>query len=111
MPQYSFRCDQCGSTQTIHSSIKDYPDVPNARCMACKAGEMKRDYKADKPQPAPMWPEHFNPSTGTVVRSRQQLQDDLNRGAEENFARTGIPSSPVVVDRADMPAFQKPEAG
>lgn len=107
MPQYSFRCDQCGSTQIIHSSIRDYPDVPNARCMACKAGEMKRDYKADKPQPAPMWPEHFNPTTGTVVRTRAQLQSDLDRGADEQYARTGIESRPVVVDRADMPAFQK----
>ena len=110
MPQYTFRCTGCGATQEIVSSIKDYDEYPMAGCVKCHAG-MKRDYKADKPQPAPMWPEHFNPSTGTVVRSRQQLQDDLNRGAEENFARTGIPSSPVVVDRADMPAFQKPEAG
>lgn len=106
MPLYSFRCDQCGNAQTISSSIRDYPDVPAAMCMVCKAGEMKRDYKADKPQPAPMWPEHYNPSTGTVVRSRRQMQDDLNRGAEEQFERTGIPSNPVVVDRADMPSFK-----
>jgi hypothetical protein len=108
MPLYSFRCDNCGAGQTINSSIRDYPDVPNARCMACKAGEMKRDYRADKPQPAAMWPEHYNPSTGTVVRSRRQLQDDLNRGAQEQFDRTGIPSSPVVVDRADMGAIAPP---
>lgn len=108
MPLYSFRCNLCDQTQTINSSIRDYPEVPNARCMACKAGEMKRDYRADKPQPAPMWQEHYNPSTGTVVRSRQQLQDDLNRGAEESFNRTGIPSSPVVVDRADMAALAPP---
>ena len=57
MPMYSFRCTNCGAGQTINSSIRDYPDVPNARCMACKAGEMKRDYRADKPQPAPMWPD------------------------------------------------------
>lgn len=107
MPLYTFRCDNCGHQTVINSSIRDYPDVPNAHCMECRSGELRRDYRADKPQPAPMWPEHYNPSTGTVVRSRQQLQDDLNRGAEENFNRTGIPSQPVVVDWADMPSFQK----
>ena len=56
-----------------------------------------------------MWPEHYNPSTGTVVRSRQQLQDDLNRGADDQFNRTGIPSSPVVVERGDMEAFRAEE--
>ena len=56
-----------------------------------------------------MWPEHYNPSTGTVVRSRAQLQSDLDRGAQEQFERTGIESRPVVVDRADMAALQPPE--
>lgn len=107
MPLYSFRCTVCHNSTTISSSISDYPDIPNAMCMRCKQGEMKRDYKADKPQPAPMWPEHYNPSTGTVVRTRRQMQDDLNRGAEEQYERTGIPSSPVVVDRADLPSFRK----
>lgn len=109
MPAYTFKCWSCGNRDNIVSSIKDYPSMPEARCMKCH-GEMVRDYRADKPQPAPMWQEHYNPSTGTVVRSRQQLQDDLNRGAEENFNRTGIPSSPVVVDRADMAALAPPEA-
>jgi hypothetical protein len=109
MPQYTFRCSECDNTQTISSSIREYPDVPNARCMVCKAGEMKRDYRTDAPQPAPMWPEHYNPSTGTVVRSRAQLQSDLDRGAQEQFERTGIESRPVVVDRADMAALQPKE--
>lgn len=107
MPLYTFKCKSCGNPHQIVSSIADYPTHPLAQCYNCH-GEMVRDYAADKPQPAPMWQEHYNPSTGTVVRSRQQLQDDLNRGAEENFNRTGIPSSPVVVDRADMAALAPP---
>ncbi len=108
MPMYTFRCTTCGARQEVVSSIRDYPERPNARCRAC-LGEMVRDYRADRPQPAPMWPEHLNPSTGTVVRSRKQLQDDMNRKADEQFERTGIPSRPVVVDRADMPTFQAPD--
>ena len=109
MPLYSFRCTNCDHTHVISSSIRDYPDVPNARCMLCKAGEMRRDYRADKPQPAPMWPEHLNPTTGTVVRSRAQLQSDMDRQADAQYERTGIESRPVVVDRADMPAFKAPD--
>lgn len=108
MPQYTFSCLMCDAVQTIVSSIKDYSDLPDAQCTLCH-GEMKRDYRTDAPQPAPMWPEHYNPSTGTVVRSRAQLQSDLDRGAQEQFERTGIESRPVVVDRADMAALQPPE--
>lgn len=108
MPLYTFRCRGCGRTQTIQSSIANYPDTPSAYCTVCHSA-MARDYKADKPRPAAMWPEHYNPSTGTVVRSRQQLQDDLNRGADDQFNRTGIPSSPVVVERGDMEAFRAEE--
>lgn len=106
MPMYTFRCTGCGAEQTIVSSIRDYSSHPNANCTTCHA-PMTRDYRTDAPQPAPMWPEHFNPSTGTVVRTRQQLQSDMDRKADEQFERTGIPSKPVVVDRADMPAFKK----
>jgi hypothetical protein len=35
------------------------------------------------------------------------MQDALNRHADEQFERTGIPSKPVVVDRADMAEFKK----
>ena len=106
MPLYSFKCVGCGATQTIQSSISDYDPQALIQCLKCR-GAVVRDYRADKPQPAPMWPEHYNPSTGTVVRSRRQMQDDLNRGAEEQYERTGIPSNPVVVDRADLPSFRK----
>lgn len=105
MPMYSFKCSGCGREQTIVSSIRDYSSHPNANCTDCHA-PMVRNYKVDAPQPAPMWPEHFNPATGTVVRTRKQMQSDLDRKADEQFERTGIPSKPVVVDRADMESFR-----
>ena len=108
MPLYTFRCTGCGNHQQIVSSIKEYASRPQARCTLCR-GELVRDYRSDKPQPAPMWPEHFNPSVGQVVRSKRQMQDALNRHADEQFERTGIPSRPVVVDRADMAEFKKPD--
>jgi hypothetical protein len=62
---------------------------------------MVRDYRTDAPQPAPMWPEHFNPSSGTVVRTERQLADDLKRKDEALYQRTGIEQRSVVVSAAD----------
>lgn len=107
MALYTFKCRGCGASQTIQSSIENYPDRPSAHCVTC-GSEMVRDYRTDAPQPAAMWPEHLNPTTGTVVRDRRQLQSDMDRGADALYERTGIESRPVVVDRADMESLKAP---
>lgn len=110
MALYSYRCPRCGEPRIMSHSIAEHDTLPPPTCVSCTFFgdpiELVRDYRTDKPQPAPMWPEHLNPTTGTVVRTRQQLQSDMNRGAEELHARTGIESRPVVVDRGDMLAMR-----
>ncbi len=105
MALYSYRCPECGYPRVVNESIEEHGTNPPPICPSCTL-VLKRDYREDKPQPAPMWPEHMNPSTGTVVRSRRQLQDDMDRGAAELFDRTGIESRPVVVDHADLPSMR-----
>ena len=106
MALYSYRCPRCSETRIVSHTIAEHGDTPPPDCVSCTFNgdptEMVRDYRTDKPQPAPMWPEHLNPTTGTVVRTRQQLQSDMDRGAADLFARTGVESRPVVIDRADM---------
>lgn len=117
MALYSYRCPMCGHTDTVSHPIAEHDGFTAPSCPTCigvigstpmpgAQVAMVRDYATDKPQPAPMWPEHFNPTTGTVVRSRKQLQSDMDRGADELYQRSGIESRPVVLDRADMLAMK-----
>ncbi len=100
MAFYTFRCTNCSSTATVQAPIAEGPTAPS--CGDCGyVGLMVRDYRADAPQPAPMWPEHWNPSSGTVVRTERQLADDLKRKDEKLYARTGIEQRSVVVHRSD----------
>src|SRR5690606_31265645 len=47
---------------------------------------------------------HLNPSTGTVVSSRQQFRDELKRLSEEHTERTGIPHNYEEIDLSDKDA-------
>lgn len=101
MPTYTYRCPNCAATYTVTHSIAQHA---TALPVACRCSTtMVRDYRTDKPQPAPMWPEHLNPSTGTVVRTERQLADDLKRGDEQLYARTGIEQNSVVTYASDQP--------
>lgn len=100
MALYSFTCPDCRTSTSIQVPIRHYD--PDTHRPVCDCGvSMLRDYRADAPQPAPMWPEHFNPSSGTVVRTERQLADDLKRKDEALFERTGIEQRSVVVSAAD----------
>lgn len=100
MPRYTYKCPACGEQRIVHRRISDI-EVPPRCTHDGLMMPMVRDYRTDNPQPAPMWPEHFNPSSGTVVRTRQQLADDFARNDEAVFERTGIEQRTVVVDAAD----------
>ncbi len=100
MALYTYRCSNCSSIATVQAPIAEGPTAPS--CGDCGyVGLMVRDYRTDAPQPAPMWPEHFNPSSGTVVRTERQLADDLKRKDEALYQRTGIEQRSVVVSAAD----------
>jgi len=101
MALYTYRCRECGYERIVSIPIDEYDTTPAPTCPSC-AFHMQRDYGADAPRPAPMWPEHFNPTTGTVIRDRKQMQSDLDRAADALYERTGIEQRPVVIDRADM---------
>lgn len=108
MALYTYRCKNCGIRETVVELIAVYADGDNRpECSCGTAGRMVRDYRTDKPQPAPMWPEHFNPSSGTVVRTRQQLQSDMSRNDDKLFERTGIEQRSVVVDYSDAKQAQQ----
>lgn len=106
MALYTYKCPECDIRTTISHPIPP-PGTAMGRpefCPGCgRDGEdMRRDYRTDKPQPAPVWQSHFNPSSGTVVSDRRQLQSDLDRKSDELYNRTGIEQRPVVLDRGDM---------
>lgn len=104
MAQFTFRCVQCGTPKVLFSPAGTHPGIP--MCDVC--GSMcRRDYRADKPQPAPVWQEHFNPSTGTVVSDKKRMQSDLDRAADALYERTGIEQRNVVVERGDMATQQQ----
>lgn len=115
MPAYTYRCANCEHRVTRHQPISLYDPFDPPICTNCSVRgdvtEMVRDYRTDSPQPAPIWPEHFNPSAGQVVRTRTQLADAFARNDEELFERTGIEQRTVVIDRADMtpPEATSPE--
>lgn len=100
MPTYTYKCVHCATTRSVALTIAEYARTPTAACSCGRT--MIRDYRADRPQPAPMWPEHLNPSSGTVVRTRQQLADDLKRKDADLYARTGIEQNSVVIEAGDQ---------
>jgi hypothetical protein len=105
MPVYSFKCRACDRFELVTSPIMSPPE-PHP-CV-CGDGMMKRDYRADKPQPAPVWQEHWNPSVGGYVSDRTKMQDKMNRYSDELYERTGIEQKNVVVDKVDMDTLKLP---
>jgi hypothetical protein len=106
MPVYSFRCRSCNRYELLTSPIHTPPEPHPCGCQF--DGMMKRDYQADKPQPAPVWQEHWNPSVGGYVSDRRKMQDSMDRYNDNLFERTGIEQKNVVVDRADMDSLKLP---
>lgn len=103
MPLYSFRCRECGHQETVSRPIhQGAPPYPCARCNSL----MRRDYKEDRPFNAPVWQSHYNPTTGTVVSDKRQMQDTFDRYSDQLYEKTGIEQRNVVIDRGDMAAMK-----
>lgn len=111
MPSYTYRCPQCGFPHTEITTIDGYSLITMPICPGCSI-PMKRDYRIDSPKPASIYPEHFNPAVGRVVRSERDFANALRQGAEESTAFTGgIPHSYVPIHPSEAPgAAQAQEA-
>lgn len=55
--------------------------------------------------------EHYNPSVGSVVRSKRDLNEQLARKSEEITERTGIPHQLAQADLRDRDIFPVTEEG
>lgn len=100
MALFTFRCRDCGHSIELHGPIGKSPLPPV--CRWCGA-MTRRDYRTDKPQPAPVWQEHWNPSVGGYVSDRRKMQSMMDRASDDLFERSGIEQKNVVVERGDMP--------
>ena len=107
MPVYTYKCRTCFERAEIFRPIDSHEQPPH--CHIC-GSHMRRDYRTDKPQPAPVWQSHFNPTTGTIVSDRKQMQSDMDRASDALYERTGIEQRNVVIDRADMKALKHDSA-
>lgn len=109
MPLYTYRCPQCDNRELVSRPIN--VEAPGPICGHCdRHSPMKRDYRTDRPFTAPVWQSHFNPSTGTIVSDKKQMQSDMDRASESLYERTGIEQRNVVIDRADMKALKHQSA-
>lgn len=102
MAVFSYRCPGCDARHSTVGAVG--ADPPRVYCETCDAW-MKRDYRTDRPLPAPVWQEHWNPSTNSLISDRKQLAAELRRKSDEASEHTGIAHSYVPVDRADIPSM------
>lgn len=83
---YSYKCRSCGHTHDTTTHATGYMGpCPRPAC----DGDMYRDYSSVQ-LARPAMQEHLNTTTGTVVRTMSQFEDDLKRKSEEATLRTGI---------------------
>lgn len=99
MPFYEYRDPDSGNT-VLSEERGDWLMVDGRRWKRVWGFHMAR-----------VWHEHWNPSTGSVVSSRQQFRDDLKRRSEEATERTGIPHNFVEVDITDKKALGVTDEG
>jgi hypothetical protein len=91
------------------------PDTGDTRLSQTRANRLEFNGKLYKRKfsfhPASVMHQHFNTSTGTVVSSQRQFDDDLKRLSEERTEATGIPHNYVNVDIMDKDALGVTDEG
>lgn len=102
MALYSFRCRECDTVSFTQAPIGS--EILTPRCSDCSL-PMKRDYRADSPGVAPVWQEHFNPSTGTMISDKKQFAAQLREKSDYMSEKLGTEHRFVPVERADIPSF------
>ena len=106
MPNYSYRCPNCGSRHTLtcdrDSPVKLGYDEGHAPCTECVYGSYRRDYRGDRVHMAPVLQSHYNHTVGTEVHGHRDFREKLKILGAQNEARTGIESRLVPVDHEDL---------
>lgn len=101
MPRYEFKCKICGCVVT--QPTRELPlELLTGGCNFVRVWGF---------QYTPAMTEHYNPTTGSVVRTKSQFKDGLKQASERETARTGIPHNYVEVDPTDHKALGVTDEG
>lgn len=95
MPVYEWRCGECG---TAYQSQRALGDLAPPTCPTCNIPVRRRYSRIAVKQ---SMPEHFNSSTGAVVRNERQFRDQLKVQSEQATLRTGLEHNFVPHDPRD----------
>ncbi len=100
-----YEFSHCGDRYFLEGAMP--PPPPS--CPTC--GELTtRRYSVSFNRSTASAEDYFNNSTGTVVRTERQFQNDLKRLGEERTERTGIPHNYLQVDPTDTKSLGMTEA-
>lgn len=105
MPTYTYRCPRCQAVKEVTESIRDHDSSlpPLCFCERDAPGNMRRDYQADHPRTATVFPVHFNPTVGRVVTSQADFNAALREGSDRAEEATGIPHRFVPIHPSEAP--------
>lgn len=103
MTLYRYECE-CGAQET-----HDLPMGTASETRAHACGEwMRRVYDFTF---AKGMPEHYNPTTGTVVKNASHFRSELTRASDKQSERTGMEHNYQPVDLSDPVACGVSEEG
>jgi len=104
MPQYQYRCRDCGAPSMLTTTIANYNRTGGlGECPSCESFNMGRVYDVPLIQ-MPMIG-HFNPTVGGYVHGKRDLTEQLHIASEQATARTGIPHDFKPIDMRDTDAL------
>lgn len=118
MPEYEYKCDNCGVIGTVVDTIE--PDkrvewdegkvfhVTESDRGPWQCGVMKRKFSFNM---APVMQEHFNATVGKPISDPRQFERELKRAGEAIEERTGIPHDYQPCDLTDMDALGVDDTG
>lgn len=102
MPQYDYRCPECGDNFIEITSIERYTasrEFP-LECPSCPSHpDLKRVFSFAH---HPGMESHFNLTTNSVISSSRQFSEELKRSSDEASISSGIPHNYVPVDPRDL---------
>ncbi len=103
---FEYQCRPCGDRYFVEA---DEPPSSAPRCPECAVACVRR-FSFGFQRSTVKHEADWNYSTGTVVSTTRQFENDLKRLGEERTERTGIPHSYVPVDPTDTKALGATEA-
>lgn len=94
MPEYGYRCRDCGAERVSLSR----EDIQSCSC----GGVSKRDYSTIQLGSSSFKP-HFNHAVGAFVSNSRQFDDLLKLRSEQNSLRTGTDHNYTRIDPGESP--------